>query len=964
MPKQDKDINSSKEIQDKQDNKNHKWSVWTQGPNDAKETTRKFKQTTPGQVRDYKHFVNKRRFQKFEQLESAQHDEEAPVNSVAGGGVDMAPNAKGTKVFMKKYRVDGRTKEYREANRRIKERQEKILQKQVQAKLDMFGVHANPFAEETENKKYLETKPGSIEDAVLNALNPNADKETLTLPKKNEEEVEEGFGKLKDASKNLDKMRRAAGVKVDKQTTTKLPSGGTLRKTTYKKADEEVEIDELSNKTMSSYAQKASASQSDAEKKQDYKTADKRIAGKLRATRRKFSNDTNRILVGLKKESKDLERAMNEDGHTDVASAIRQCKTIMEDTTQMMSKLQSMNPEDALPSWWTNKLAVASNTMNNLRDYFLFPTSESVSKETENGERDAGSDEYTNYTKEMTPGQGITNPDAKKADVRKKKEQAAQQQQLNVDENMKYLNTKPGSIEEAILNALMPEAFTTKHEKGDKHTEVPEKKAGETDKDHKDRQAGRVSFKKHRRSLDAVNPDELQGKHADRKDKDIDNDGDVDSSDQYLHRRRQAIASRRKKEDQKESIAPKQLSSPAPAGKNVKKTAAYKSGVRRSKASGEVYHKADTHHTGTQRHMDDDLPQEKGSGHSTYHKDTRGKKKVRGSKQAHEEVELTPMEQFEQLVTEKHKASKGRLRSPEGKPSDMKWKYKFTPAGRPTPSPRDKADSRERARSGQTIGSIGSNATGTTGTGPRKNQGTSGKSGAYTDRPDWYQSSQKGSEHKTSRGVKTKGVKQTSNKLKPGVKPKGKLPEQTIEKVETEAFANPPAGMKFPTKGVKNMGGPKPRQLKDPKKEKMVGTKTGTKVVNKNDPRYKNAPEHESVESPWIRAAVAYLDKTVDEKTMMGVKVKKLGTQKDSETADVRKAQSGDKDALVRQQARQKFGYKKEDAVDEKTMMGVKVKKLGTQKDSETADVKKAQSGDKDALVRQQKRQKFGYKTS
>jgi hypothetical protein len=791
MPKQDKDINSSKEIQDKQDNKNHKWSVWTQGPNDAKETTRKFKQTTPGQVRDYKHFVNKRRFQKFEQVESVQpKNEDAPANAVAHGGVDMAPNAKGTKVFMKKYRVDGRTKEYREANRRIKERQEKLAQKQVQAKLDMFGVHANPFAEETENKKYLETKPGSIEDAVLNALNPNADKETLTLPKKNEEEVEEGFGKLKDASKNLDKMRKAAGVKVDKQTTTKLPSGGTLRKTTYKKADEanegperrkidlggtkrktdkpkkipfatkaeekemdeegrpnlanrgerrkfirknrtlkqiaydrgelspelkrnldkqkanrdkkkaadkrnadyfakqrdnkvtptnkpvqkrtkalsdflakrakdrreEVEIDELSNKTMDSYAQKASASQSDAEKKQDYKTADKRIAGKMRASRRKFSNDTNRILNTLKKES----------------------------------------------------------------------------KETEDGERDAGSDKYTNYTKEMTPGQGITNPDAKKADVRKKKEQAAQQQQLNVDEDMKYLNTKPGSIEEAILKALMPEAFTTKHEKGDKHDEVPDRKAGESEKDHADRKAGRVSQKAPRKSLDAVDPDELKGKHKDRDDKDIDNDGDVDSSDQYLHRRRQAIASKRTKK----------------------------------------------------------------------------------------------------------------------------------------------------------------------------------------------------------------------------------------EEVETEAFANPPKGMKFPTKGVKNMGGPKTRQLKDPKKEKMVGTKTGTKVVDKNDPRYKNAPEHESVQSPWIEATVKHLDKTVDEKTIMGVKVKKLGTQKDSETDDVRKAQSGDKDALVRQQKRQKFGYKKEDAVDEKTIMGVKVKKLGTQKDSETADVKKAKSGDKDALVRQQRRQKFGYKTS
>ena len=860
MPKQEDNINTSKEIQDKGDRKTHKWSVWSQGPDNAKETTRKFKQTTPGQVRDYKHFVNKRRFQKFEQVESIQpKNEDAPANSVAGGGVDMAPNAKGTKVFMKKFRVDGRTKEYREANRRIKERQERIAQRQVQSKLDMFGVHANPFAEETESKKYLDTKEGSIEDAIIKALtnldNPNDERETLTLPKK-DVEVEEGFGKLKDASKNLSKMHKAMGIKKDKTTTKKTAKGGIVQTSTYKKANEEkksgylepdmkkrqannekarkdmkkmgtpmknphleqTEIDELSNTTMSSYAQKASASQSDAEKKQDYKTADKRISGKLRATRRQFSNDTNRILKGLKKES----------------------------------------------------------------------------KETENGERDAGSDKYTNYTKEMTPGQGITNPDAKKADVRKKKEQAAQQQQLNVDEDMKYLNTKEGSIEEAITKALRPEAFTTKHEKGDKHNEVPEKKAGETDKDHKDRQAGRVSFKQHRRSLDKVDPSELQGKHADRDDKDIDNDGDSDSSDRYLHRRRQAIASRRKKEDQKESIAPKQLSSPAPAGKNVKKTSAYKSGVRRSKASGEIHHKADTHHTGTQRHMDDNLPQEKGSGHSTYHKDTRGKKKVRGSKQAHESVELTPTEQFEQLVAEKHKASKGRLRSPEGKPADMKWKYKFTPAGRETPSPRDKADSRERARSGQTIGSIGSNATGTSGTGPRKNQGTSGKSGAYTDRPDWYQSSQKGSDHKTSRGVKTKGVKQTSNKIKPGVKPKGKLPEQAIEKVETEAL------------GVKNMGGPKPRQLKDPKKEKMVGTKTGTKVVNRNDPKYKNAPEHEAVQSPWISAAVAHLDK-VAEKTIDGVKVKQLKPGK--ETKDVQNALK-DKDSIVRQQGRQKFGHK------------------------------------------------------
>ena len=75
---------------------------------------------------------------------------------------------------------------------------------------------------------------------------------------------------------------------------------------------------------------------------------------------------------------------MKEDGHTDVASAIRQCKTVTEDAMQILQKLKSMSPEESLPSWWTNKLAVASNSMNKLRDYFLVP---SVSEEVELDEK-------------------------------------------------------------------------------------------------------------------------------------------------------------------------------------------------------------------------------------------------------------------------------------------------------------------------------------------------------------------------------------------------------------------------------------------------------------------------------------------------------------------------------------------------------------------------------------------------
>ena len=63
-----------------------------------------------------------------------------------------------------------------------------------------------------------------------------------------------------------------------------------------------------------------------------------------------------------------------EDGHQDVASAKRQCKTIIEDAQAIMSALNSMDNEGSLPTWWTNKLAVASNSMNKMNDYISNPT--------------------------------------------------------------------------------------------------------------------------------------------------------------------------------------------------------------------------------------------------------------------------------------------------------------------------------------------------------------------------------------------------------------------------------------------------------------------------------------------------------------------------------------------------------------------------------------------------------------
>ena len=43
-------------------------------------------------------------------------------------------------------------------------------------------------------------------------------------------------------------------------------------------------------------------------------------------------------------------------------------------------------------------------------------------------------------------------------------------------------------------------------------------------------------------AMDKVDHDELDGDHDERDDKDIDNDGDVDDSDEFLHKKRKAIS--------------------------------------------------------------------------------------------------------------------------------------------------------------------------------------------------------------------------------------------------------------------------------------------------------------------------------------------------------------------------------------------------------------------------------------
>jgi len=68
-----------------------------------------------------------------------------------------------------------------------------------------------------------------------------------------------------------------------------------------------------------------------------------------------------------------LKSILNEDGHTDVASAKRKLKLSIEDASQTLKRLESMQSEDSLPSWWMDKVTLAANYLNTSRDYLLTP---------------------------------------------------------------------------------------------------------------------------------------------------------------------------------------------------------------------------------------------------------------------------------------------------------------------------------------------------------------------------------------------------------------------------------------------------------------------------------------------------------------------------------------------------------------------------------------------------------------
>ena len=102
----------------------------------------------------------------------------------------------------------------------------------------------------------------------------------------------------------------------------------------------------------------------------------------------------------------------------------------------------------------------------------------------------------------------------------------------------KYLESKKGSIEELSTKIASEQPTIDSTFKSDVKLTTEKKYLGTKPGSLADAAAKVVSESK----LDPVNKDAVKKKFDDRKDKDIDNDGDVDSTDKYLHKRRKAIS--------------------------------------------------------------------------------------------------------------------------------------------------------------------------------------------------------------------------------------------------------------------------------------------------------------------------------------------------------------------------------------------------------------------------------------
>ena len=62
-------------------------------------------------------------------------------------------------------------------------------------------------------------------------------------------------------------------------------------------------------------------------------------------------------------------RSLKKDGHADVASMKNKVEKASKAIEIMRAELNKLGDDDALPTWWTNKVAVAVEKLDSMADY-------------------------------------------------------------------------------------------------------------------------------------------------------------------------------------------------------------------------------------------------------------------------------------------------------------------------------------------------------------------------------------------------------------------------------------------------------------------------------------------------------------------------------------------------------------------------------------------------------------------
>ena len=170
-----------------------------------------------------------------------------------------------------------------------------------------------------------------------------------------------------DEIKNLSGEELHNMIKYDKRFNENVNEAKVTAKTIDKLTNE---ISKLTKDLKDNFAKYKSA-KTDEDKKKYMK-----IAGELTSEKKAKDSELEMAIQNFGADMEldmSFESKVNEDGHTDVAYAKRKLKTAMEDAAQILQKLESMESEGDLPSWWMGKITLASDYLNKSRDYLLYP---------------------------------------------------------------------------------------------------------------------------------------------------------------------------------------------------------------------------------------------------------------------------------------------------------------------------------------------------------------------------------------------------------------------------------------------------------------------------------------------------------------------------------------------------------------------------------------------------------------